>query len=482
MLALEVEYLMGRVLASTREDRQAIEWPPHPTRLFSALVAAYEECELGDEARAALEWLEALPAPAIYANPPDHGGQVRDVHIVYVPPGDEPSKSLIPGGADGKERWFPVFTPQDSRAWFIWIEASQADKYAPALQRIAENVSYLGHSMSPVRVRVGDSPPKPTLLPSPNGTLMLRTTGKGRLAHLEAVHRAREKNATIQPQLGRVTVYRSVGKESTPSSLFRHGYVLRRVDGPSLSLNMAAALVQRAREAVLKLFPDPVPEVVSGHDTNGRESQNPHLAVTPMADVGHPYADGHLMGLAFWLPGDTEPEVVETFEETMADFRELRLGTPGVWRLEPMDASRAIRLAGLRLSTYTRSSKVWASVTPVVFGHFPDRSRKKRVIVDGEAKEIRVLVASEQRRLKVVGEHCKAIDLPAPIEVRIGPVSTFAGVPKASDFTSPNRHEDRFRAHVWVRFPQPVRGPVLLGAGRFVGLGFCRPWFRREGL
>ncbi len=46
MLALEIEYLMGRVLAATREDRRTVEWP-HPSRLFSALVAAYQECDLG---------------------------------------------------------------------------------------------------------------------------------------------------------------------------------------------------------------------------------------------------------------------------------------------------------------------------------------------------------------------------------------------------------------------------------------------------
>ena len=56
MLALEVEYLMGRVLASTRGDRRAVEWPPHPSRLFSAFVAAYKECDLGEHARAAVSY------------------------------------------------------------------------------------------------------------------------------------------------------------------------------------------------------------------------------------------------------------------------------------------------------------------------------------------------------------------------------------------------------------------------------------------
>ena len=31
--------------------------------------------------------------------------------------------------------------------------------------------------------------------------------------------------------------------------------------------------------------------------------------------------------------------------------------------------------------------------------------------------------------------------------------------------------------HAVIRFTEPVQGPVLLCAGRFVGLGLCRPLF-----
>jgi CRISPR-associated protein Csb2 len=86
MFTLEVDYLMGRVLASRHDDRRQVEWPPHPTRLFSALVAAYEECDLGEEAAMALEWLEALPPPAINTLPSNQGEFCRDVHDMVAPP------------------------------------------------------------------------------------------------------------------------------------------------------------------------------------------------------------------------------------------------------------------------------------------------------------------------------------------------------------------------------------------------------------
>ena len=39
MLALEIECLLGRVLATARDGRDRPEWPPHPGRLFAALLA-----------------------------------------------------------------------------------------------------------------------------------------------------------------------------------------------------------------------------------------------------------------------------------------------------------------------------------------------------------------------------------------------------------------------------------------------------------
>jgi CRISPR-associated protein Csb2 len=39
----------------------------------------------------------------------------------------------------------------------------------------------------------------------------------------------------------------------------------------------------------------------------------------------------------------------------------------------------------------------------------------------------------------------------------------------------PPLHTDEFLTHVRLTFAEPVGGPVLLGAGRYVGLGLLRP-------
>ena len=81
---------------------------------------------------------------------------------------------------------------------------------------------------------------------------------------------------------------------------------------------------------------------------------------------------------------------------------------------------------------------------------------------------------------RIFAELCDMIGLPSPQEVRIGPVSVFRGAPKVSDFMYPENYKTKLKAHVVLQFDKPVKGPVLLGAGRYKGFGFCRPFKKEE--
>jgi CRISPR-associated protein Csb2 len=320
--------------------------------------------------------------------------------------------------------------------------------------------------MSPVRICVSDSAPEPTLVPDHKGTIMLRTIGKGRLRHLEETYDLRKANATIQPRLGRVARYRIArrSEDRCPGSLFGHVFVFQRAEGPKIPLEGAAKLTAIVRKAVMDLYPDPVPEVISGHTPDGKPSPKPHLAVTPLPDVGHRYADGHVMGFALWLPADVNSEAYDTLEEALGDFKSLTLGRYGEWRIESLaPEAEAKSAAGLRQSIYIKPHDTWASVTPVVFGKFPKRYH----------------VGPGKDGGKVFAELCEMIGLPKPAEVRLGPVSVFRGAPSASEFVPPVKLNSRLKAHVLLRFAQPIQGPVLLGAGRYAGFGLCRPWYER---
>src|SRR4051812_34747735 len=69
MLTIEVELLAGRYAATAHNDRGRAEWPPHPARFFSALVAALHDGEPVDALeREALLWLEQQPPPSLVAD------------------------------------------------------------------------------------------------------------------------------------------------------------------------------------------------------------------------------------------------------------------------------------------------------------------------------------------------------------------------------------------------------------------------------
>src|SRR3954465_14340430 len=91
MFGIVIELLSGRYAATAHNDRDQVEWPPHPGRMFSALVATWGGGdplgETGVAERAALEWLEQLPAPPVLADAVESAG-VRTGVPVFVPVND----------------------------------------------------------------------------------------------------------------------------------------------------------------------------------------------------------------------------------------------------------------------------------------------------------------------------------------------------------------------------------------------------------
>lgn len=91
MLAIEVYLLTGRYAATQYNDRSRAEWPPHPARFFSALVAALHDREPVDPAEhKALCWLgdlESAPELDVDIDVNERIGR-REVRSVFVPVND----------------------------------------------------------------------------------------------------------------------------------------------------------------------------------------------------------------------------------------------------------------------------------------------------------------------------------------------------------------------------------------------------------
>ncbi len=521
MLALGIRYLNGWAMAAAdgaRKERP--EWPPHPERVFMALAAAYFETDGDTAERAALEWLESLPPPALTASEATERRTVTS----YVPVNDTSDPLCVkyekkvrveksyqvagsfPIGRNRQARGFPVAIPRDPTVHLLWTDADAA-AHGQALTTLCRKVTHIGHSASFTQMWLDESPPPATWHPEDGlAERRLRIPGIGRLVDLERrfqrhsrleyadllarIEEAKGKAKKIlkveqekcfpagppvcrRPEPGLWQGYRRSLPVSNPEisgSIFDPRLMVLAISGRRPGLRATQKLVAALRGTILSLCPAPIPEWISGHQTNGLPSRNPHLAILPLPFVGGQHADGRIMGLALVLPKAIPTEEVgRIFTPILTDQngfpQPIRL-FDGEWlECSAMLEEREVPPWNLRLETWTGPARRWATVTPVVL----DRHHDGKTRWDKAAETVK--------------DACERIGLPRPVEVFLHPVSQVTGVPRSSEFAAITRKQGGRLQHLHavLIFDRLVRGPVLIGAGRFRGYGLCRPDDQREG-
>ena len=473
MFAIAWEYLLDKAFAATWADRNAPEWPPHPDRVFQALVAAWGETGQEPTARAALEWLERQGPPALTV-PPAIVSQPSDAYVAVPANDDQTGQGLLELLASARHhslRTFPATTVA-APVTLTWAEAEPQAGTLAALRELCARVTHVGSSRSLVRMWVVDEDaiPEPTLLPDPEGETSLRVPVKGRLAALEQAYADGGENWR-RPPCAPWRRYREAGAAALPASAFAADWTVLKIVGRSeFDLAQSPAVAAALRDTLIK-GADGMPtamRLISGHTDDGSPLTVPHLAVAPLGFVGNEHADGHLLGAALILPRDADYAdrdgclralIKMTNKEN--DCLTLNFGKAGTLSLELDAREPGARPAALNPETWCRPAKRWASVTPIACDRLPPR----RAQYDAWAAE-QVALA------------CERIGLPRPVAVEVGGASAFIGAPACKPYP-PLRSRDgrtpRWHLHAIMTFREPVRGPLLLGAGRYRGYGLCRP-------
>ena len=476
-LVLEIEFLAGVCRAARQPADDAPDWPPQPDRVFSALVSSW--AARGERAgeRAALEWLEIQAAPTVHAS----AHTARTAPDVFVPPNDaKASKAekaylkVLPDRRSNRQpRRFPVATPEDPIMELEWEEDPDAERFA-ALDAIARDVGYLGHSASLTRFRFL----RGNARRAHAATMARRRIYPGRLAELERAYRAKPVRPDISPGASVETKRRPKGDVSVGESDW---LVLEVVQGVSPDIRAAALVCRLLRQTLMSGYRRAglgraIPEEISGHAPDRTPTRAPHLAIAPLAFTGFPHADGRVMGFALIPPrglalrkiphfGRAFNEIAPYIGETAR--REIALeGAPlrERLRLAPADPEDKRSLSP---PLYLKTARVWASVTPIIL----DRHLKR-----GDDRELRDLVARACRNA--------GLSRPDPDRIQTGKHSAFEGAPSARPpagappwmrWKAPESLSSRPLVHAVVDFARETPGPVLLGAGRFTGFGLCRP-------
>lgn len=439
----------------------------------------------------------------------------RNVDSLVSGPGNtnpDSAEALLPDGRVKKERYFPSVTLTEAEVCgsstesstepvglvsgvdgpataakrlpavvYAWDDGPPAE-VSQALDELLARVTRLGHSSSLVSCRLHDDAPVATHIPG-NGAEMLRWVRPGQLAALEAEHR---RHQAIRPRSlpFRGVRYREIvpdGDDSAEAVIptTAGDWIVFELRPPrSRPMTRTVELTRVLRQSVLSHVSDPPPEGVSGHRRDGRPTTAPHIAFLALPNVGHQHGDGRIMGMAISLPDGLDVAArnailrgVGAWESKRGDrSMQLQMGRNGT--VEMRRGQPPVALVSLHRTVWARPSRWWASATPVALPAHPGNLRKADPVARAKAWA---------RAEEAVARSCEHVGLPRPRDVRVSFVSHLTGARPAGDFPifkqgRPEHGEVvRRLVHVAVEFAEKVHGPLMLGSGRFLGLGLMRP-------
>ena len=457
-LALTIELLNGRYDAARVDDRAHAEWPPHPARLFSAMVAAARS----EDDRDVLRWLENQTPPFI------------DVSAFQVPYRREAWVVTNKLESKGKSQTHPGRTssfrartgtipmsPTVRMTWPVEVDDTQV----AAVDTIARRIPYIGRSTGVAVVSASASGATDgmgsdqTVRYEPcsllEAELSARVPYPGLLAELD------EQFGAGRPawETSREHGYRTVGDHDAVSQ--RAGevpsaypdVVVMRFRGFQPDGRMASVLTGVLRAAVLSAAGDDAPAVLHGHGADGR----PHVAFLALPDVGYEHSDGHLLGMAVAvpeLPEDERRAVLQAVHRLRRDDQTVQLRVNRLGIVELMWAPGERRPFGASVERWRHGSRRWVSATPVVLDRYPK---------------------SASQFEETIRESVVMVGLPEPVDIQVSRGALQPGAVQLRPDDLPKRARGRPYRHVALAFDRTVHGPVMVGAGRYLGVGLLAP-------
>jgi CRISPR-associated protein Csb2 len=471
-----------------RISMQKLEWPPSPLRLFQALIAgsyrgAYDIVNRDARDRA-LRWLEKLEPPSIEAGQTVENG--RGV-LNWVPNNDDQlshKRTEKPALA--------VSMVEDSQIVYRWYtaETEEAARNAAVICAMASLASHLGQHQDIVYIRGDVSRIDSSPLSVQNKRILFLPAkridgdwGCPSEGALEAYCAQHESILNKKP-LGDFLIP-SYMVDYQPSNVIRFDsplalFELRTPSGQRLKfepqdLRQAAAMTRNAMIEWLTANPvfrdhfgdELTSRLIGGHKPGHPEKPHDgtHIAFVPIPSLNEKAtADGRIRRvLLIGYSCETGP-ARELFNDAVDNLngRLLKDGGRMIGTLRRVEFEMKDPVLPLFIGKH-RPSRVWRTVTPIVFTGMMRRGRSGPQLV--------------LRALRQAGISESDVD---SVAVFKGPV-----VPKtlrALDYRINGYLAETPRYQAEVIFRRPVIGPLLVGRGRHSGMGLMLPWSENDGV
>jgi CRISPR-associated protein Csb2 len=476
--------------------------PPSPARLFQALLAgAGLSGPLPSHESEALEWLEKLDPPVI-GSPVMKNGQAV---VNYVPNND-----LDAVGADvrriGEIRAQKITRPRlfdaDIPFIYVWHFDDDGGK-ALAICALAEQVYQFGRGIDlawawgevldkeEAEARLS-SYPGAVYRPSRSGSGgTVACPQKGSLRSLKDRFAANSqrfktegrdrgaKRLFSQPPKPRFT---PVAYDSPPS---RRVYELRRGTGeslfavwpltraPQLALELRDRAVARLRGALPERDSD-IERFLVGRKADGADNGPTSLRVkiVPLPSIGHHHADRGIRRVLVEVPvgcplrADDVHWALSGLELSASGF-----GDRPIFVTSSSDESML-----LHYGMADRGFDLWRTVTPAAL---PESARRRRIDPargPAEAKGGAERAAEQSGAAGTVVQALRHADIRTRADVIRVQREPFEGKGERVEPFAPGTRFAKDRLwHVEIKFAEPVKGPLVIGDGRFLGLGVMAP-------
>lgn len=477
---------------------------PSPARLFQALVAGVGlSGPLGRQEIETLQWLEQQPPPVI-GLPHTRAGQV--VHS-YVP-----NNNLDAVSGDvrriGSIRVAKCIAPRlfdDAIPWiYVWSIKDGARPNAEALCAVAERLYQLGRGVDmawawgeildrdALDARLSAYPGR-VLRPSAGGEGdALACPQAGSLDSLEVRYRANRRRFRTegrgseqlfsQPPKPR---FQQVAYESPPARAF---FVLRsgtRNDAPSAwPLAGASKLVVGLRDAAVEKLRahltdqgDVIERVLVGRKADGSDAVpgSARVRIVPIPSIGHPHADRNIRRVLVEVPSEC-PLRADDVHWAFSALAAIDPDTGVVHDafLTPTSETRMFAHYGVGAES---GARVWRTVTPVAL---PERAARRRIDPERKTEEAKAGEERAKELSRAAGavvqalRHAEVRGRVASIRVQREPFE--ANGERVEAFAIGTRFPKERLWHIEITFAEPVMGPLVVGDGRFLGLGVMAPF------
>jgi len=239
----------------------------------------------------------------------------------------------------------------------------------------------------------------------------------------------------------------------------------------------AASLIEHVRDAAVAALSRALParqadieRILVGRKTDGANAGpiEERVRFIPLPSVGHQHADQSIRRVLVQVPPGPFAEGDVLWALSGRPFFDPKTG-------EIEGTTLAVAAADEMVGRYRAASRTWRSVTPIALGAAsrrriePERQRE-------EAKPAAEREAEERKARHAVAQSLRHAGIEvALVRAHVQREPFDAHGTRAERFAEGTRFAKEALWHVEVELERKIRGPLVLGDGRFLGLGVMAP-------